>query len=280
LGKTNDEFVTSGLGTILLWRNSAGEMATNLGERAKSLEAPTKSIGFFLGQFFESHYGMSQKTYLPSYRKAEQKNVAIMFADIRDFTPTTEICRNFNLDIEWKQFMVDYCKRMCEIIQKHGGRMHAFAGDGIVALFGEYVCDPKCVLRSVVEAAKEMCGSFVDLKQSFFSQKRIHEFIEREYEPMDFQLGIGINYGPVVFDYFGAPGSRVYCPLGDHVNFAQRLESQAARFDDRLGRQRAPILLSRPAWHAASLNTQPSQVPLTLHVKGKPYDYQAFEISL
>ena len=249
LAERTEKLPASKLGTIVLW--SEGETATEsmeklFSDREESLGVASKALGQFVGQLLESHYGVAKETYLPSFKKPGPRSIAIMFADIRDFTPVTEIARNFNLLEEFTEFIATYCREMCEIIQAHGGRVHSLAGDGIMALFGEYAAETDA-MRSAVEAARRMCLRFETIKSEYLERPKIKAFLTNEYEPMNFRLGIGINFGPVIFDYFGAPGSRVYSPFGDHVNFAQRLETEAARFDERLrerpDRMRAPILL-------------------------------------
>lgn len=167
------------------------------------------------------------------------------------------------------------------IIHENGGRVHGLSGDGIMALFGEYTSGEEAV-RAAVRAARRMCWEFDFLKQGYLVNERIKEFLLREVEPISFGLGVGINYGSVIFDYFGAPGSRIYSPLGDHVNFTQRLESEANRLDEGLyqrpDRMRAPILLSRPAWRTGRLSSEYPESLLALRLKGKPYSYQAYEI--
>jgi class 3 adenylate cyclase len=283
LAERTEKLPASKLGTIVLW--SEGEAATEsmeklISDRVESLVVASKALGQFVGQLLESHYGVTEETYLPSFKKPGPRSVAIMFADVRDFTPATEIARNFNLLEEFTEFIARYCREMCEIIQAHGGRVHSLAGDGIMALFGEYAAESDAV-RSAVEAARRMCAQFEKIKSEYLERPKIREFLAHEYEPMNFRLGIGINFGSVIFDYFGAPGSRVYSPFGDHVNFAQRLETEAARFDERLrerpDRMRAPILLSRPAWLKAGLG-ETREAVLALTVKGKPYSYPAYEV--
>ena len=267
------------LGTILLWNNSDDIYLPDLVARyEEKLILASKMLSVFMERLLESHYGVRGDTYLPSYRPREDRAVAIMFADIRDFTPTTERCRNFNLMAEWKSFMSEFHSDMGQIIDREGGRTQGLSGDGIMALFGEYTGDPQEGVRSAVNAAKAMYKRFRDLRATFIGQPLIAKFIANEVEPMEFDLGIGINFGRVAFDYFGAPGCRTYGPLGDHVNFAQRLESAACRFDARLfGREkqtRAPILLSRPA----KVILQEELPAVSIEVKGKPYQYPAYEV--
>ncbi len=280
-----DKFPLGRLGTILLWDNRPRDLDRFLESHYETLVGSVMTFEKFAHQLFETHYDIGKETYLPSYKTPGPRSVAILFADIRDFTPMTEIARNFDLIDDLTKFMSLYCQEMCELIQQAGGRVHNLAGDGIMALFGEYTAEKDAVVAAV-ESAKKMCVSFEKIKEVFFRYPKISGFVMNEYEPMDFRLGIGINFGEVIFDYFGAEGSRVYSPLGDHVNFAQRLESEASRFDERLvtgssghpGRMRAPILLSRPAWIRGEIGPRAAPPHLNLQVKGKPYAYPAYEV--
>jgi class 3 adenylate cyclase len=151
------------------------------------------------------------------------------------------------------------------------------AGDGVMAIFGEYSLDPKVGVTSAVDAAKKMWEEFGKLKTEFLASKEIDRTLEERYEPLDFDLGIGINCGVVLFDYFGAIGSRSYGPLGDNVNFAQRIEDEASRFDERLNRLRQPILVSGPVWRLAG---EPDWPAVIIEVPGKPYKYRAHEVTV
>jgi adenylate cyclase len=175
--------------------------------------------------------------------------------------------------------MKGYSNMVCGIVKDHGGRVHTLMGDGIIAIFGEYLNDPQQTVIKAINAASSICREFESLKKEFFEYENISEFQRREYEKMEFRIGIGINYGPVIFDYFGVSGNRIFAPLGDHVNFAQRLETEANRFDSRLldrkNRMRAPILVSRPAWIASGEYGDPD--PLLLSVKGRPNEYECYQ---
>jgi class 3 adenylate cyclase len=275
LTQTDRKLPAGQLGTVLLWNNrdAAGSASHNV--RHERLIPAAKVFSVFIQQLLKRNYGMSADTYLPSYRLPGPRSVGIMFADIRGFTPATEVMRNFGLVPELTEFMVRYCSEMCKIIVAHNGRVNGMAGDGIMALFGEYALDDRQIIQLAVKAAMEMYNQFQGLKKAFFGTKRIEKFFQNEYEPMDLDLGIGLNYGPVIFEYLGTSGYRTYSAIGDHVNFAQRLESQANRFDVRLSRKRAPILASRPVWRLAGYPS--GWEPVTIEVKGKPNEYQAYE---
>jgi class 3 adenylate cyclase len=259
------------LGATLLWNS---DPIANADLKLERLITPSKTTSDYLKQFLTAHYGITESTYLPSYRRPGEREVAILFADIRNFTTTSEILRNFGLVKEWVGFMRRYTEAMCRIITKNGGRVNGMSGDGVMAIFGEYALDRKGAVEPAIGAAKEMCREFRGLRSAFLKEEAIEKFLSEKYEPLEFGFGVGVNFGVVSFDYFGAPGSRVYNPCGDHVNFAQRLESEAGRFDPQLGRERKPILVSRPVCNIVAQGKWPS---LVLEVKGKPYKYSAYE---
>ncbi|MCP4676336.1 MAG: adenylate/guanylate cyclase domain-containing protein [Deltaproteobacteria bacterium] len=271
------------LGIALMWGNS--DMASMLDRLAIQIH---NAVGYFcrhVDRFLATRHEVKKDTYLPNHRRSGYRSVAILFADIRNFTPMTEILRNFNLLEELRFFISTYCEDLCRVIQDNGGRVHSLAGDGIMALFGEECDDPQKAVKDAALAAEEMCNAFEGITRGFLRRKEMQRFLRNAYEPMDPRLGIGINFGQVLIDYFGVRGSRQYSPLGDHVNFAQRLESEAARYDERLvdaksgkmGRMRAPILLSRPAWIVGGYSPQDKDSDLNIQVKGKPYAYPAYE---
>ena len=114
---------------------------------------------------------------------------------------------------------------------------------------------------------------------------QIHKFRQLRNEDIEINLGIGINFGAVVFDHFGPPTHREYCAVGDHVNFAQRLESEAFRWDEDLGEMRPPILLSQTAREylkndegAESSLIDREATPLRLYFKGKGHLHKVWGI--
>ncbi len=274
LSECSRKLPNGNLGTILLWHDGYGDDEGLWQALEERLLLAAKIFRAFVHKLLTTRYEVLEETYLPSFRIPGERPVAIMCANIRNFTPTTEVARNFGLLSELTGFMRSFHRTMCETIHNNLGRVHNLAGDRIMAIFGEHVTEEQAA-KFAVKAAVEMCRKFSAVKDQFFAYERIQDFIKKEYEPMDFQLAIGVNVGQVIFDYFGAPGSRIYSPLGDHVSFAQLLESEAGQYDNHLGRVRAPILLSRPAWLKSGI--VPGQKPLMLQLKGKSYEYPAYE---
>jgi class 3 adenylate cyclase len=263
------------LGTVVLWNRDGQPLASTRTER---IIPAAKTISDFAFRYFKTHHSIEEATYLPSYRTPGPRTVAIVFADIRNFTACSEILRNFNLAHLWTTYIRDYTAAMCEVVNQMGGRVQSITGDGIMAIFGEYSTDREGTAKSATRAATEMLRRFEAVKIDFFNKAEITKFTNEKYEPLEFGIGIGVNFGDVLFDYFGADGSRVYGATGDNVNFAQRLESAAGRFDPHTRKERAPILVSRPVWQL--VGAPGDWLPVVLEVEGKPYRYRAYECNV
>jgi class 3 adenylate cyclase len=275
LTKPTKKLPTGRLGAVLLWNDRVKDVEHEWQRRSRQLYLTARNMALFIERLLHSRYEAEEHTYLPSYRVPGERFVTVLFADIRNFTPTTEVLRNFGMGNLWWTFMRDFHRGMGDIVKREGGRVHSTAGDGFMSLFGEYAIEPRVGVDSALNAARAMCGVFDELRSAFMASDGMKSLFENQVEYIDFRLGVGINCGLARFDYFGAEGSRVYAPLGDHVNFAQRLETEANRFDEALKRRRSPILVGRPVWIRAGCPAEASV--LTLQIKGKAHQYQAYE---
>jgi len=138
----------------------------------------------------------------------EAKEVTILFADLRDFTPMTEshppqlVVRIINR----------YFEAMGEAIQQEKGLVLQFLGDEIYAVFGAPVSRPDHPVRAL-KAAVSMNRRLVDLNAQFDQQG---------WPPL--RHGIGIHSGEVVAANIGSPDRLSYLLVGDTVNLASRLQ--------------------------------------------------------
>lgn len=140
--------------------------------------------------------------------------VTILFSDIRSFTAMSE-----KMDPEQVvSILNEYLTAMTEIVDRHEGTVDKFIGDAIMAVFGAPFAHPDDPLRAVQTAL----GMMEELKH-------LHEKWKSEGRPV-FQIGIGINTGPVVVGNIGSPRKMDYTEIGDNVNLASRLESQNKEF--------------------------------------------------
>lgn len=239
------------MGTFVLWQQDNPDLETR-GSRDEALWRWVSTYYAFLESFLKREYSVFPGGYLPSCYSARWAKAAILFADIRNFTPLTEVLRNAYAHATkqdttiFREIMNEHCRHMAKIIQKDGrGRIDKFLGDGIMAIFGEHESNPSKAVCRAVAAAVDMVNDFNDLKVDFL-KKAFGGGYETEYnESVELELGVGIDYGTVLFEYLGDDQYREYTAVGDHVNFAQRLEAQAARLGDK--GITPPILISATA---------------------------------
>src|SRR5665213_2266914 len=142
------------------------------------------------------------------------RRVAVMFVDFRGFTAAAQS--------RSPQQVVDRLDGafavLVEILDRHGGIVNKFLGDGFLALFGAPFEVPEAVHHAVA-AAREMLAVMSDINAGSDWQLRI---------------GIGIHFGDVVAGNIGSPRRKEYTVIGDTVNFASRLEQLNKEFGSQL----------------------------------------------
>ncbi|HUQ01666.1 MAG TPA: adenylate/guanylate cyclase domain-containing protein [Kofleriaceae bacterium] len=143
-------------------------------------------------------------------RGGELRQTTVMFTDVRGFTSWSE--RHPPAHIV--SVLNDYFELMVDAIHRHKGTLDKFMGDGILALFGAPITYGHDAINAV-DCAIEM--------MQFLEQ------FNREHEATGdrFNIGIGINTGPVVAGYMGSSKSMEYTAIGDNVNLASRLCANA-----------------------------------------------------
>lgn len=145
-----------------------------------------------------------------------KKVVTIMFADIRGFTAYSE-----NKDpVDVITRLNEYLTIMTRTIQKHGGTLDKYLGDGLMAFFGAPIYYQDHVERAV-RAAVEMQQAIKQLNT---------EWAERDGSP-PLLVAIGINTGPAVVGNVGSPERMDYTLIGEDVNLASRTEALTKLFE-------------------------------------------------
>ncbi len=137
--------------------------------------------------------------------------IAVLFADIRGFTPLSEKLSS----TEISNILNRYLSMMSECVFKYGGTLDKFMGDCAMAFWGAPLEDEESALKSV-KASIEMLKKAKELEEEIFN-KYNHRIC----------IGIGINYGQAVVGNFGSENRMDYTAIGDTVNVASRLESNA-----------------------------------------------------
>lgn len=142
------------------------------------------------------------------------RRVAVMFVDFRGFTAGARS--------RSPQDVVDRLDGafavLVEILDRHGGIVNKFLGDGFLALFGAPLAASDAAHRAVA-AGREMLAAMDRINAETSWPLRI---------------GIGIHFGEVVAGNIGSPRRKEYTVIGDTVNFASRLEALNKEFGSQL----------------------------------------------
>ncbi|MDQ2085601.1 tetratricopeptide repeat protein [Herbivorax sp. ANBcel31] len=142
-----------------------------------------------------------------------RKNVAVIFADVSGFTALSE-----KMDPEEIREIINECfNYITKPVYELEGTIDKYIGDCVMILFGAKYIHRDDSKRAVMCAVNMM--------------DRVKEFSEERLSTkgLSLTLSIGINYGLVVTGGVGNAFDKDYTVMGDIVNTAQRLQSNAKR---------------------------------------------------
>jgi adenylate cyclase len=185
----------------------------------------------------------------------EDRQVAILFADIRNFTTFSEA----QLPYDVVHALNRYFNRVGTVVMRHGGQIDNFIGDGMMALFGATAESANPSLDAV-RAAQDMLVEVAAMRPYFDAQYKF-----------DLRIGIGIHYGEVVLGAVGFGERRRLTAVGDAVNLASRIES----VNKGAG---TTLLVSGSAWEKVRDTVRCGRV-LEVPLKGKTGTYPLYEIT-
>jgi adenylate cyclase len=160
----------------------------------------------------------------------ERRPVAVLFSDIRGFTPMAEAMPPEELGT----LLTDYFTEMVDLVFEHGGTLDKFIGDAIMAVWGAPLAAPDDADRALA-AAIAMRDRLQVLNPRWQARGR---------PPL--AIGIGINYGDVFAGYLGSERRLEYSAIGDTVNVAKRLCDDADPNEIRVTEAFANRLATRP----------------------------------
>ena len=130
---------------------------------------------------------------------AEYKQVTVLFADV---VHSMEIAARVGPE-KLREIMAELFDRSAAVVERYGGTVDKFTGDGIMAVFG--------APTTLEDHAFRACLAALDI------QKEIGATLA---------LRIGLNSGQVIAGEIGS-GKAGYTAIGEQVGMAQRMESAA-----------------------------------------------------
>lgn len=146
---------------------------------------------------------------------SEMRTVCVLFLDIRGFTAMTRV----RPADETVALLNDFFAEMVEIVDRNGGIINKFLGDGFLALFGAPLEDPKAAANALAAAR-----SMLDAVDGW----------NRDRPDRTLRVGIGIHIGEAITGTVGSPQRKEYTVIGDTVNLAARLEQLTKETGARL----------------------------------------------
>jgi adenylate cyclase len=178
----------------------------------------------------------------PDEAAGVERQLAIMFLDVRGFTRLSESLLPYDIVFLLNQFF----GVIGAAIEAEGGWIDKYLGDGLLAVFGR-ACDARTAARQALRAARRIDMALDDLNARLMS-----EFGDR------LDVGIGIHSGPLVLGRVGHAGSAALTVIGRTVNTAARLESLTKD-------KTCQLIVSRDAaqaagWEAAGFAAEHMQV--------------------
>jgi adenylate cyclase len=138
----------------------------------------------------------------------KEKKIAILFADIRGFTAFAEPLLPYDVIY----ILNRYFQKMGYAINRNGGMINNYMGDGFMALFG---------LENSEKAAEQAVRAGVDMLEEL---EKLNPYFETLYRHR-LRIGIGIHCGLAVVGNLGAKKNQTVTAIGDAVNFASRIEA-------------------------------------------------------
>jgi adenylate cyclase len=182
----------------------------------------------------------------------ETRRVTVMFLDVRGFTTMSERLT----PTEVVALLNEYFDVVVDRVQAHGGTVNKFIGDAAMCIWGA----PRQIDAPEREAV--FCAMEIQEAAAKLSANRSGRGLT------SVGFGIGINAGEVVAGNLGAARRLEYTVIGDAVNLAQRLESQA---------RSGEVLVSEPVFEkiAAVVEAVPREA---VKLKGKAHPVALWEI--
>jgi adenylate cyclase len=168
--------------------------------------------------------------------------ISVLFADIRGSTAIAERTR----PTEFGRLVQRFYQRAAKAIEEHGGIIDKFLGDGIMVLFLPVIAGEMHARRAVLAG-----------------QAMLAQVSDPELVAGGVRVGIGVHVGEAFVGALGSDERLDFTALGDTVNVAARLGSDAGAGE---------LLVSNAAWHAADRGEGFERRTLALKGRAEPLD--------
>jgi adenylate cyclase len=189
----------------------------------------------------------------------EEKELALLFLDIRNFTAFMESRSAYDVIYVIRQLFVLFS----DSIKDAGGRIIETAGDSIYAVFG---------LESNIKEGVQ--ASVIASSAIFHDLEVFNATYAQPYFNLNFEIGLGLHKGDVIVGQYDLEFNEHMTVMGLPVNIASRLQSETKELNNNfLMSEAAYRLLDKPDCNHAQQTVHLKGIsdPVDVRLLGIPY---------
>jgi adenylate cyclase len=183
-----------------------------------------------------------------------KRHIAVLFVDVRGFTPMTEALKDEPETVV--KILNEYLELTSSAVFNNGGSVDKFIGDATMALFNGFVPQEDYEFFAVKAAWEIVTGA-----------AEVNASIKEKYN-VDVGFGVGVNCGEAIVGNLGPSFRKDYTAIGDVVNTAARLESNA---------QRSQVLISGQLYEKLKDRVLAESIG-AIPLKGKSEELEVFAV--
>lgn len=196
------------------------------------------------------HLYIDEDTQADVQNIGEEKELALFFLDIRDFTPFME--NNLAFDVIHVMRRLFGLFRKC--IELYSGKIIETVGDGLYAVFG-FSDDIKLATNNACKAGMAILSELIVFNE---------QYLEKHFNHC-FQVGIGLHTGTVILGNIGIGVNNNLTVMGLPVNIASRLQGATKQENNS-------FIVSDKAFQM--LDDPPASVQKQIELKGLKEDFK------
>lgn len=150
---------------------------------------------------------------------AEERPIAILFCDLRNFTKIAS--QNLNFDLAY--MLNKFYTALGEPILMNNGIIYQYVGDEIIGVFG-----------TTGGTAQKNCEDAI--RAGLGMQYALDTLNRTDLKDIEIKLksGIGINFGTAYIGHLGHPTHKQFSVIGDPVNVASRIQNETKATDTNI----------------------------------------------
>ncbi len=188
----------------------------------------------------------------------EEKELALFFLDIRDFTRFI----NYYLPFDVIHIMRRLFNLFRKVIEQNKGSIIETEGDGFYAAFGFETTVEEAV-ENATNAGFQILSEIDTFNETYVYKHFLHNF----------QVGIGVHTGNVIIGNIGIGVNNNLTVMGAAVNVAARLQAATKEYNNSfiISDKAFNLLSAKPTDSSASAQLKGIKDSVNIHLIGQPY---------